>query len=146
MSHLDDDVNDIPAVKAVRLSGEAKPKQPQWLRIAAIGIVLLGLAAMIQAIDDWVDSRNAEERTQNLNERIHTLNDQFTCRYIMGQQAQELQGQMTLELSLGLAAYASGDEEGLALHTQTIQELSPQLEEALRERANAPDICDNPRE
>jgi hypothetical protein len=129
----DHDLEGIPAVQ------EAKKYQGRWLRIAAFGIVLLGVAAIINAVDDWADSRSNEDR-------IQTLNDQFTCRYVVGQESQELQSRMTLELALGLAAYAQGDRQGLQEHTNIILEISPQLDEALQERAEAAEFCHNPRE
>lgn len=140
MEHSREELENLEAVK------QAKRYSGKWLRTMALGVVLLGIASLINAIDDWVDSRDAGRQEQVLNHRIETLNDQFTCRYRIAQPAQELQAEISLELSLGLAAFAAEDEEGLAFHTARINELGPLLDTALAERASGSEVCDNSRE
>jgi len=108
----------------------------RWLNIIGVGVCLLGLAAMINAVDDWKDSRD-------LNDRIQALNTANECRYDIGQRVAELQGEISLELALGLAAFADqGGRSGeLRVHTDRINELAPDLSDALKDRSRASQIC-----
>lgn len=111
-----------------------KAKPERWLNIAACGILLLGVAAIIQSVDDWIDSRNAYTRIQQLNNELR-------CRYEANQEVEELQAELNNELALGLSAYAQGNEQELQDHSAQIRVVYVHMQNALEERGDAAKVC-----
>jgi hypothetical protein len=130
---------------------------PPWiLRGLVLGVTLLGLAAMINAVDDWRDSRFQESTITVLNHRIVQLNDTLECRFDITQPVEDARAQLDAvtvakldALSLGLVALTAEDEAAVAQQAERLRALSVDGEEAkaallqaLQDRASASRTCD----
>jgi hypothetical protein len=115
----------------------------KWLNLASLGVVLLGLASMINAVDDWYDSRNADRRINHLNELVLELNHETACRFDVNQEVEVIQAEIFTELALGLAAFAEegGESAELLEHTTNIRQLSAELTRAVEARSEGVEDC-----
>jgi hypothetical protein len=117
---------------------------------------MLGVGALVNALDDWVDSRAQQDTITSLNTRIIQLNHELACRFEVTQPVEDARTQVAAvdsakldALAFGLAAFARGDDAGVAqagsridaLKTQS-DEAAAQLATALQERADAVITCD----
>lgn len=99
-----------------------------------VGILLLGAASLINAVDDWVDSRNAQERITHLNYVID-------CKADIASEISNLESERTGMLARGLVATVEDDEEALRTEINNIRSIESDLEQARNRRANASEIC-----
>jgi hypothetical protein len=120
-----------------------------------VGVLLLGIAAMINAVDDFVDSRQAESERERLSTRVIQLNDELRCRFLITQPVEDAQAQVqavSLEkldaLARGLSATVRDDPDAVAREAERIDalitmgdEARTQLELALQDRAEAVQDC-----
>lgn len=118
-------------------------------------MLMLGAAAMINAIDDWVDSRAQQDTIDDLNTRLQQVNSESACRFRVTQPVEDARAQVAAvdsakldALSAGLAAFARDDGPGVATAGERIDALGTQSDEAaaqlataLQERADAVITC-----
>jgi hypothetical protein len=119
------------------------------------GVILLGLASMINAVDDWRDSRSAEDERSAQSTRIIQLNAILDCRFDVTQEVEDARAQVEAvalgkldALALGLSAVTREDEAAVAAQAERIeslivmgQEAQGQLDQALQVRAEAVQDC-----
>lgn len=140
---------------------QANPFLPRHILLGLVfGVSMLGLASMINAVDDWIDSREAQGTVEDLNTRIIQLNDELACRYRISQPVEDARTQVDAvaqakldALSDGLAAFARDNDQGVIQAGERIDALNPmgdeaeaQLNEALQDRADAARICSQRKE
>ena len=117
--------------------------RPWGLTIVSIGVLLLGVASMVNAVDDWFDSRLAESRIERLDRIVDEQEVESDCRASLAATVSNLESERSGHLAAGLVAVVRENDQALDAEIAALGELELRLEEARQERANAVEICNS---
>ena len=117
--------------------------RPWGLTIVSVGVLLLGVAAMVNAVDDWFDSRLAETRIERLNRIVDEQEVESDCRASLAATVSNLESERSGHLAAGLVAVVREDDIALDAEIAALGDLELQLKEARQDRANAVEICNS---
>lgn len=98
---------------------------------------------MVNAVDDWFDSRLAESRIERLDRIVDEQEVESDCRASLAATVSNLESERSGHLAAGLVAVVRENDQALDAEIAALGELELRLEEARQERANAVEICNS---
>lgn len=104
-------------------------------RAGGIGVLLLGISAVISAVTGAVDSRSDARLADDLTRSQE-------CRFDVVTEVAVIESQMKAATALGLVAVAHGDDAELERQAARIEELVALLGPANERRSRGVEICD----
>lgn len=106
-----------------------------------VAFVLLSTAGVGSAIFQVLDESNESDHDRDQQSQIDDLQAELACRSVIGVEAANIQGEIGQATALGLVAVARGDDAGLAVQADRIEQLATELGPALERRAQAVERC-----
>lgn len=115
--------------------------RPPWLIGLVIGIILLGSAALLNSVDDWRDSRQAQSTINELEETVQESQRELDCRSDLSGRIGNLESERAGVLAHGLVAVVEEDEVELQRLIGVLDDIEIRLQEARADREAASQTC-----